>query len=166
MKTNARFLTLVLFLFLLHLQAKAQSNSNSDMKHADTGHIIINESDLAWGDAPPSLPKGAKMVVLQGDPSKEGPFTIRAMFPANYKIAPHWHPTMENVTVLKGTLYLGTGEKLDENTATMMKVGSFASIPATHHHFAFSKEECIIQVHAMGPFVINYLNPADDPGKQ
>jgi len=47
-----------------------------------------------------------------------------------------------------------------------LKTGGFASIPATHHHYAFSKDECIIQIHGMGPFVINYLNPADDPSKQ
>ncbi len=166
MKTMSHFLTLILFLFLLQQPAKSQNSSDSDIKHTDTGHITLNETDLKWGDAPPSLPKGAKMTVLEGDPSKTGEFTIRAIFPAKYKIAPHWHPTTENVTVLKGTFYLGTGEKFDESTATMLKTGGFASIPATHHHYAFSKDECIIQVHGMGPFVINYLNPADDPSKQ
>jgi len=106
------------------------------------------------------------MVVVQGDPSKEGEFTLRAILPANYKIPPHWHPATENVTVLKGTLFLGTGEKFDESKATKIKDGGFASIPGMHHHFAFTKDECIIQVHAMGPFAINYINPADDPRKQ
>jgi mannose-6-phosphate isomerase-like protein (cupin superfamily) len=168
MKKMLHILTpvLFLFLFLFHVPACAQDSSNAAMAHADSGHVILNETDLKWGDAPPSLPKGAKMAVLEGDPSKEGEFTLRAMFPANYKIAPHWHPTTENVTILKGSMYLGTGEKFDENKATMMKAGGFATIPATHHHYAFTKGECIIEVHAMGPFVINYINPADDPSKK
>jgi quercetin dioxygenase-like cupin family protein len=152
-----------MFFCLPHYTAKAQNN---DMKHTDSTHIALNENDLKWMDAPPQLPKGAKIVVLQGDPSKEGEFTIRATFPANYRIAPHWHPTTENVTVLKGALYLGTGDKLDESMATQLQTGGFASIPATHHHYAFTKGECVIQVNAMGPFVINYLNAADDPSKQ
>src|SRR5947207_14614610 len=79
------------------------------------------------------------MAVLQGDPSKEGEFTVRLSMPANYKISQHWHPTTENVTVVKGDFYLGTGDKFDENSATLLNTGGFASIPATHHHFAFTK---------------------------
>jgi Domain of unknown function (DUF4437) len=166
MKKIPYILTPVLILFLSHVPASAQVSSNTAMSHADSGHVILNEADLKWGDGPPSLPKGVKMAVLEGDPSKEGEFTLRAVFPANYKIAPHWHPTTENITVLKGNWYLGTGEKFDEKTATLIKAGGFASIPATHHHFAFNKDECIIEIHSMGPFIINYINPADDPSKK
>ena len=157
-------LTLFLFFFLLNHPAKAQ-NSGNDMKH-DTTHITFNEKDIIWMDAPPVFIKGAKMAVLQGDPSKEGEFTVRLSMPANYMISPHWHPTAENVTVLKGDFYVGTGDKLDKNTATLLKTGGFVSIPALHHHFAFTKGETIVQVHGMGPFQINYINPADDPSKQ
>ena len=164
MKKIAYLLTPLLFFFLLNHPAKAQ-DSNSDMKH-DTAHITFNESDITWMDAPPIFRKGAKMAVLAGDPSKEGEFTVRLSMPANYIISPHWHPTTENVTVVKGDFYLGTGDKFDESTATLLHTGGFASIPATHHHFAFTKGETIVQVHAMGPFQLTYINPADDPSKQ
>lgn len=154
--------TAVCFAFLFNHAVKAQ-NTSGDMNEA---HITYNENDITWMDVPPFLAKGAKIAVLQGDPSKEGEFTVRLMFPANYKVAPHWHPTTENVTVIKGTLYVGTGDEMDEDSAKELQTGGFASIPATHHHFAFCKDECIVQVHAMGPFVINYINPADDPSKQ
>jgi hypothetical protein len=163
MKKISYLLTLLLFFFSLNHPAKAQTDS--DMKH-DSTHITLNESDIKWGDAPPIFVKGAKMAVLQGDPSKEGEFTVRLSMPANYRISPHWHPTTENVTVLKGDFYLGTGDKFDENTAMLLHTGGFASIPSTHHHFAFTKGETIVQVHAMGPFVLTYVNPADDPSKQ
>jgi len=164
MKKMSFILTPVLFLFyfLLNVPASAQDTA---MSHAEK-HVIFNETDIKWGDAPPALPKGAKMAVVQGDPSKEGEFTLRVVFPANYKIALHWHPTTENVTIIKGNIYLGTGDKFDESKATLIKTGGFVTIPAKHHHFAFTKGECIIQVHAMGPFVINYINPADDPSKK
>jgi len=69
----------------------------------------MNEIDIVWGNAPPSLPKGAKMAVLAGDTSKEGPVTLRAIFPPNYKMAAHTHLDVENVIVLKGTLYVVMG---------------------------------------------------------
>lgn len=158
-------ITLISFIFFFQIQGKAQDNSNTDM-NGMSKHIMLNESDVQWGDAPPSLPKGAKLTVLQGDPSKAELFVIRAIFPANYNVPAHWHPTTENVTVLKGSLYMGAGQKLDEAKAMLIKTGGFASMPAKSPHYAFTKEGCTIQIHAMGPFVINYINPADDPSKK
>ena len=136
------------------------------MSHDDgTTHKMINKDDIKWMDGPPGLPAGAKVFVLQGDPGKEGPFTLRAMMPANFKIPAHWHPTTENVSVLEGTMYMGSGEKLDENNAKALKPGGFSTIPAKSPHFVFTKEPCVIQVHAMGPFEITYINEADDPRK-
>jgi hypothetical protein len=34
------------------------------------------------------------------------------------------------------------------------------------HHYAAAKGETVIQVHGVGPFVVNYVNPADDPSKK
>src|SRR5881409_528340 len=80
---------------------------------APTGATMITPDQLKWGEAPPSLPKGAKLAVLHGDPGKEGTFVLRLKMPANYKIAPHTHPTGYTVTVLSGTPSVGLGEKVD-----------------------------------------------------
>jgi hypothetical protein len=141
----------------------AQDHSASNMQHSDSGHIAINKADLKWVDAPPSLPKGAKVAVLVGDPSKEGLFTMRLMFPENYKVAPHWHPTAEHITVIEGTFYMGSGEKFDEGKATQLQEEGYSVMPAEMRHYAFTKGNAVIQVHAMGPFAITYVNPADDP---
>ena len=141
--------------------AIAQSNSGTPMSHSD--HSLLNSKDFKWMDGPPGLPAGAKFTVLDGDPSKEGLFTIRATMPAGYKIPAHWHPSTEHVTVIEGTLYIGMGEKTDESKATALTAGGFASLPAKMGHFAFSKDGTTIQVHAMGPFAITYYNPSDDP---
>jgi len=134
-----------------------------DMKADSSKHIILSGANLTWMDAPAGLPKGAKVAVLSGDPSKEGTFTIRIMFPANYEIKPHWHPTSENITVLKGVFYLGTQETFDKTKASRLEEGSFASIPAKHVHYAFSKAPVTIQLHGMGPFAITYIKASDDP---
>lgn len=164
MKKMKMIFLLIPFSFFFHIQGKAQGSSHDDM-NGMSKHIMLNETDVQWGDAPPSLPKGAKLAVLQGDPSKAEPFVIRAIFPPNYKVPAHWHPSTENITVLKGSLYMGAGQKLDEANATLIKPGGFGSMPGKSPHYAFTKEGCTIQIHAMGPFIINYINPADDPSK-
>lgn len=127
---------------------------------------MIAPKDIHWGPAPATLPKGAKLAVLQGDPGKEGPFVIRLMTPGPYRIAPHWHSKDEQLTVISGTFYLGLGDKVDMKKATALPAGGFHHLPAKAHHYAYSKGRTIVQVSGMGPFDINYLNPADDPQKK
>jgi len=126
-------------------------------------HKILGPSDLTWGDAPPGLPAGAKMAVLAGDPGKKGPFTVRLQAPDGYKVAPHMHPTAENITVISGTFHLGTGDKFDESAGHEMTAGSFAVMPAGMKHFAWTTGETVMQIHGFGPFQIVYVNPVDDP---
>jgi hypothetical protein len=94
----------------LALWAGAQAADEKDKPH-DKGHIVVKADDIKWGPAPPALPPGAKFAVLMGDPTKAAPFVIRAQMPDGYKVPPHWHPSDENVTVIKGTLMVGKGEK-------------------------------------------------------
>lgn len=153
--------------FVCSIPLMSQNSAPADMDHASGGHIMLNASDLKWMDAPPGLPKGAKVAVLSGDPSKPGPFTMRASFPANFKIPPHWHPGYENVVVMEGSLYMGAGDAIDESKAMALETGGYSAIPAKSHHYAFTKDKCVIQVNGEGPFAITYINPADDPrGKQ
>lgn len=122
-----------------------------------------NPDKFKWGDAPPALPKGARIVVLNGDPFKPGPYVIRLKMPPGYKVPPHWHTMAENVTVISGTLSLGMGDTLDMKAAQTLKAGGFHSIGAQVHHYAFSKGGAVVQIHGEGPFNITYINPADNP---
>lgn len=140
----------------------AQGHTNlQGQGHA--GHKMVNKEQLQWTDGPPGLPAGAKMAVLSGDPTKEGTFTVRLMFPANYVINPHWHPTAEHITVIDGTFYMGMGEKLDKNNATALQPGGFALMPAKSVHYAFTKDQAVVQIHGTGPFQITYVDKANDP---
>jgi quercetin dioxygenase-like cupin family protein len=130
---------------------------------AKTEHVMFVAADLKWSDGPPSLPAGAKIAVLEGDPGKEGMFTIRLQMPAGYKIPAHTHPTDEHVTVISGSCMLGMGPKFDEAAAKEMPAGAYAVMPAGMQHFAGSKSGCVVQVNSTGPFQVVYVNPADDP---
>jgi ketosteroid isomerase-like protein len=128
--------------------------------------VMVGTADIKWGDAPPVLPAGAKAAILAGDPSQPAPYVLRLQMPAGYKIAPHWHPTDENVTVISGTFALGMGEKFDQAAMKNLPAGGVAVLPADMRHFAMATTSTVVQVHGMGPFVITYVNPADDPTKQ
>jgi quercetin dioxygenase-like cupin family protein len=132
---------------------------------AQQSHVLVTPDTLKWVD-PPTFP-GAKLAVVQGDPGKEGLFVYRVKFPANYKIAPHYHKSSENVTVLSGVFFIAMGEKFDQGAGKEMPVGSFVGIPATHRHFAWAgPQETMVQVHGVGPTDITFVNPADDPRKK
>ena len=118
---------------------------------------------IEWKAGPAALPPGAKMAVLEGDPTKEGPFVVRFQFPDGYHVASHTHPKTERVTVISGVLHLATGEALDRNSAKGLPAGSFGFWPAGMKHTAWAEGETIIQLHGIGPWQINYVNPADDP---
>jgi hypothetical protein len=126
-----------------------------------------------WMDIPaaalvgtPSVEMGGtvKMAVLQGDPMTAGrSYTVRLSCTDGTKVAPHWHPNTENVTVIKGTLLLGMGAKWDDAAMKEIPVGGFASAAQQMRHFAQCKGDGVVQVHGIGPFVVNFVGP-DDPG--
>jgi quercetin dioxygenase-like cupin family protein len=120
-----------------------------------------NQQGITWGPAPAFLPPGAQIAVLEGDPTAAGTFTIRLKLPNGYKIPPHTHPTVENVTVLSGTFRAGMGTAFDDAKLTDLGRDAFVSIPAEHAHYAMARGETVVQVHGLSPFVLTYVNPAD-----
>ncbi len=128
-----------------------------------SGHVLLTEAQMVWGEAPSALPKGAQMAVISGDPGKPGDYTLRAKLPAGYKVAPHWHSSAEHVTVISGTVAFGMGDRADDAAMTSLAAGGFAVMPAKMHHSFATRTAAVIQVHGTGPFDINYINPADDP---
>jgi quercetin dioxygenase-like cupin family protein len=134
------------------------------MHMQDPDHIMLNKDDLQWKKGPPSLPDGAQVAMMEGDPSSSGPFTMRVKLPANYKIPAHTHPGIEHVTVISGTFHMGTGRRLDTSSGTALKPGGFAVMQIGTEHYAWvGDEETVIQLHGIGPWGIDYIDPADDP---
>jgi quercetin dioxygenase-like cupin family protein len=119
---------------------------------------------VKYGPAPPFLSPGAQLAVLEGDPmAASGDFTIRIKMPDGYRIAPHTHPHRENVTVISGTLRVGTGDQFDASKMMSFGAGSFAYLDPSVHHYAAASGETVIQVHGLSPAKFNYINPGDDP---
>ena len=129
-------------------------------------HVAVAPADLTWGAPPPVFEKGASFTVVSGDPGRAGLFVVRLKLPAGYKIAPHFHPTDEHVTVLSGTFGVGMGDKIDMSALVKLPAGGYALMPASMHHYAVAIGDATVQVHGMGPFALTYVNPGDDPSKR
>lgn len=148
----------------LALSACSRSSATTDPSAASLDAAASeSQQNFQWGPAPAVFPPGAQFAVLQGDPSKAEPFTVRLRFPNGYRIPPHTHPTAENVTVLSGTFLAGMGTQFNEAAMQTFRKDDFASIPAEHAHYAMARGLTVVQVHAIGPFVLTYVNPADNP---
>jgi mannose-6-phosphate isomerase-like protein (cupin superfamily) len=121
-------------------------------------------NQVKWGPAPPFIPAGAQLAVLEGDPmATSGDYTIRLKLPDGYKFPPHTHPLRENVTVISGTLKVGMGDQWDDSKMMSLATGSFVYVDPSMHHYAGASGETVIQIHGQSPVKINYINPADDP---
>jgi ketosteroid isomerase-like protein/quercetin dioxygenase-like cupin family protein len=128
--------------------------------------VAVPAAAVKWIDAPAVLPKGAKLAVISGDPGKPEAFTIRLQLPDGYMIAPHTHPTDEHVTVLSGTLQAAMGNTWDDKAFSDFPAGSYANMATGTAHYVKAKGTTVVQLHGVGPFIVNYVNPADDPSKK
>jgi quercetin dioxygenase-like cupin family protein len=120
---------------------------------------------LKWMAGPPSLPSGAQMAVVSGNPGKKGRFTIELEMPADYAVPPHSHPTNEVVKVISGKLHYAMSDKLMAGAKTLT-AGHSVTMKAKMHHWVHAPAPATVQVSGMGPFQITYVDPKDDPRKK
>ena len=122
---------------------------------------------IPYGPAPPFVPAGAQLAVLEGNPlASTGDYTVRLKMPGGYRIAPHWHPQRENVTVISGTFKVGMGDRFVESDMMTFPAGSFAYLDPSMHHYAMATGEVVVQIHGMSPVQFNYINANDDPSRK
>jgi quercetin dioxygenase-like cupin family protein len=163
-----RFMNRIVFLSALAVVfgTFAGGGTAHEKKVGDKEVMVYTPRDVKWVDAPPSLPRGAKVAVLEGDLTKESPFVVRVKMPDGYRVPPHTHPKPERVTVMSGEFHIGMGGTFDMSKGKEMPAGSYMTMPTGMKHFAWVKGETVIQIHGTGPWAINYVNPKDDPRNQ
>lgn len=138
--------------------------------------MVVEAGSEKWADVPaaalvgtPSVELGGtlRLAVIQGDPMTAGrSYTLRLSCTDGLKFAPHWHPTTENVTVVKGAAAVGMGSKWDDGALKEVPMGAFFSAGPKTTHFAQCKGDTILQVHGIAPFVVNFVSPDDQPEKK
>ena len=172
-------LVLLTLLALLVWTAGAQTKSPVKTKTAAAKQsaMVVAPGSEKWGEVPaaalvgtPSVEMGGtlRLAVIQGDPTKAGrTYTLRLSCTDGLKIAPHWHPATENVTVVKGAAAVGMGSKWDDAALEDVPLGGFFSAAPQMRHFAQCKGDTILQVHGVGPFVVNFVSPDEsEPPKK
>jgi len=151
-KLRLSFLRLSILLVVLLFNCSALNS-----QELPKGAIRIYPENINWGDAPPSLPAGAKVFILEGNPQQEGIFTMRVKFPPYYKLPAHSHPMDERVTVLEGAVYVGFGNAMDTANAQKFTVGSYYLNPVNEAHYVFTGQEGVIfQVTGLGHWGLVY----------
>ncbi len=124
----------------------------------EKGFVTLKLGDEQWTEYP-GIP-GIKMMVVEGDPKKPGPYVIRVKFEPGTMSMPHFHPEDRLVTVLKGTWWTGTGKTFDPGTTEPLPPGSYMKHPSKEAHYDGAKdEEVILQIAGMGPSGTTFFKP-------
>lgn len=151
---NAARLVIVTSLLATAIAVPAQASDE---------HKLLTPQEVTWAPGPASIPPGAQVAVLYGNPGKDDLFAMRLKVPKGYRIAPHTHPKPEVVTVISGTARLGMGTEVDRDKAKILPAGSFFAMSPGMAHFSLADEDTVIQLNSTGPWSLTYVNPADDP---
>jgi quercetin dioxygenase-like cupin family protein len=124
---------------------------------------VIHSENIVW-KAFAAFPAAARLAILVGNPTLEGPYLIRVKLPEGTRMAPHRHPEDRVYTVISGTFYIGLGDRFDESKLTAHPPGSVLVLPGGQPHFHWAKSgDYVTQVSAIGPLGLKYVTSTDDP---
>jgi quercetin dioxygenase-like cupin family protein len=139
--------------------------------HAQGSELRLAPSEVNWpaptaGGVGTSGVSGIQTVVLKGDPSKPGLYTLLLRVGPNTKIQSHAHPDDRIATVLSGTWYFGYGREFNEGALKALPPGSVYTEPPNANHFAMTRGEgVVVQITGTGPSGTAYVDPANDPAR-
>jgi quercetin dioxygenase-like cupin family protein len=98
------------------------------------GFDVFSVDSLKWQDGPATLPLGAKIALLEGDPTKDGPFVFRVKVPDGYRIPTHTHPKNERVTIIAGSFYVSMMDNHGVSNPKEITAGAYGHWPAGMKH--------------------------------
>ena len=136
---------------------------------AQNGAMIVTPKEVKWpapaaGAVGTSGVAGIQTVVLKGDPTKAGLYTLLLRLGPNQKIQAHAHSDDRVAVVVSGTWYFAYGRQFDESKLRALPQGSFYTEPPNVDHFAMTKGEGVtIQITGTGPSNTKYVDPANQP---
>jgi quercetin dioxygenase-like cupin family protein len=94
---------------------------------------------IKWRDPTGAAP--VNQAILHGDPTKPGLYVVMNRFKPGAFSRPHFHPNDRFITVIKGTWYVGTGNKWDKDATIAVKEGGFVTHFGKEVHYDGAKEE-------------------------
>jgi quercetin dioxygenase-like cupin family protein len=127
----------------------ASASADSTMKP-----IIVTPDSVKWMPGTGQIPATVGVAVLEGDPTKAGPFVVRLNIPDGTKFPVHYHDDTERLTVISGTFMAGIGTSFDASKMVALPAGSYCVLPAGLHHYAMAKGQTVVQLAGTGPFAM------------
>lgn len=131
------------------LVALASLSSAAELNPAAVVYKLPDQIPWSAPDA-----RGAQNAVVAGDPSKPGFYVVYTKWTkGNHFSRPHSHPNDRYITVLKGTWYVGSGNKFDPDNGTVaMPAGSFVTHFGKQVHWDGAKDEdAVLLIMGEGP---------------
>ncbi|MEP7134713.1 MAG: cupin domain-containing protein [Chloroflexota bacterium] len=123
--------------------------------------LAWNLNNIIWQEISPD---GTKYSLLEGRRDSAGEaFTYAFFIPAGFWDPAHWHTADARITVLQGKLYLGYGDKHEEEKLQAYEAGSYILVPADAKHFDGSYEDTVIIGTAVGPWATHYVDSSVIP---
>jgi quercetin dioxygenase-like cupin family protein len=118
---------------------------------------IRQADDIKWRD--PTGAAGVNQKILFGDPTKPGFYMVMNRFqPGNFS-KPHFHPNDRFITVVKGTWYVGTGNKWDKDATIPVKAGGAVTHFGKEIHYDGAKdEEVVVIITGEGPSSTTFVD--------
>jgi hypothetical protein len=166
-KNNGRA---ILFILVIGLSLNIASVNAQQGKYPE---LRMTRQEILTAKATgPSAPgssnlSAVEVIVIYGDPSKPGLYTILLKVAPDTKIPAHLHPDERVGTVIAGTWFFGYGDKFDKNKLKELPAGSIYSEVAKQNHFAMTgAEPVIVEITGYGPSGVTYVNTEDDPKNQ
>jgi mannose-6-phosphate isomerase-like protein (cupin superfamily) len=140
----------------------AASEPAAGSSGAAPGALQFDAASVVFHPAPPTMPKGVELAVLEGNPRAPGIFTLRLKAPPGFLLPPHTHPVEERVTVLSGSVAVGFGTRVERKSARTFGPGAFYVNPPGAPHYVFSGAGAVVQITGVGPWRVEPIAP---PGK-
>lgn len=104
---------------------------------------------VEWKSVTGSLSQTA---MIFGDPAKAGMYVQLLRRAPNDWSEPHTHPNDSYITVVSGTMLIGTGTKLDKKNTVALGPGSMIhDIAGQAHYDGTGPEGAVIEMMGMGP---------------
>jgi quercetin dioxygenase-like cupin family protein len=143
--------------------AASEPAAGSGAATAVPGALQFDAASVVFRAAPPSMPKGVELAVLEGNPQAPGIFTLRLKAPPGFLLPPHTHPVEERVTVLSGSVAVGFGRRVERKSARTFGAGAFYVNPPGAPHYVFSDDGAVVQITGLGPWQVEPLAPPSKP---
>jgi hypothetical protein len=119
------------------------------MPHAMPDTCFVWTADtIPWQE---TSADGSRFALLEGRRDVPGgAYTYAAFVPKGVWSKAHFHTQATRLVVLRGSLWLGFGDKADRASMTAYPVGSYLMVPGGTRHFDGAEEDTVVIATAIG----------------